>query len=153
MELKAFSVRQPWASLLVKGVKRFEVRTWKPSTGNLFLVHASSNKADGIRELREEDLFQEALKIAGMTNEKKWLKSAFVGALQFKKFWDTPPSDITEMDEYLCGNIYDVFLWESEKFWEFDRPIPCHGKLNIWTPPANLHNRLQMALDKAGVLS
>src|ERR1700722_19122392 len=45
------SLRQPWSSLLIRGLKRFETRSWKPSPRNLkiiqregLLIHASVSK-------------------------------------------------------------------------------------------------------------
>ena len=79
MTLRAFSVKQSWASLLIAGVKRYEVRTWSPKEPGLLLVHASSGKAQGIRELRTEPMFHTALERAGMKDEGSWPQSAFVG--------------------------------------------------------------------------
>lgn len=39
--MKALSIRQPWASLIVDGPKRIENRTWKTSRRGWILVHAS----------------------------------------------------------------------------------------------------------------
>lgn len=152
MDIRAFSVKQPWASLLVAGVKRFEVRTWAPRDPGLFLVHASSGKADGIRELRSESLFQEALRRAGLTDEKAWPQSAFVGLVDVTRVIapeDDLPDDISEMDEYLGGGD-DVFLWEVGRRWVFPSPVPCHGKLNLWRPPEALIPALNEQLLQAG---
>lgn len=46
-ELKALSVRQPWAWLIVNGHKNIENRSWKPSDkmiGQKIIIHASAKK-------------------------------------------------------------------------------------------------------------
>lgn len=46
-ELKALSVRQPWAWFIVNGHKDIENRTWKPSEkmiGQTIIIHASKKK-------------------------------------------------------------------------------------------------------------
>lgn len=39
--MKALSIRQPWASLIIDGPKRIENRTWKTTRRGWVLVHAS----------------------------------------------------------------------------------------------------------------
>jgi hypothetical protein len=47
VKLNAISVKQPWAALLVAGVKTVEVRTWPTHKRGRVLIHAA--KADDIR--------------------------------------------------------------------------------------------------------
>jgi hypothetical protein len=149
MDLRAFSVTQPWASLLIAGVKRFEVRSWQPRRLGPILVHASSGKASGMPSLRADPLFQQALRDAEMTDESLWPKSAFVGLVEIAEVIPRDakrPTDLTEMDEILCGTVHGYFLWRVGKRWPFIEPVPCHGKLNSWPPPASVHKRLNVAL-------
>lgn len=138
MILKAFSVRQPWAGLLVAGTKRFEVRSWKPRALGLHLVHASLGKAHHIRELRKEPQYPKALKLAGMEDESQWPSGAILGVVEITKVWapDSPPRKLTLMDQFLCGEIKGMYLWQVGNRWVFKDPIPCHGALNLWTPPS-----------------
>jgi len=39
--MKALSIRQPWAWLLLKGIKDIENRTWRTNHRGPFLIHAS----------------------------------------------------------------------------------------------------------------
>jgi len=50
--MKALSIRQPWAWLIVNGHKNIENRTWSTSYRGAFYVHASL-KLDGTKEDRE----------------------------------------------------------------------------------------------------
>jgi activating signal cointegrator 1 len=155
MGLFAFSVKQPWAGLLVAGVKRFEARTWPPKRQGLFLVHASSGKSPGMPELRAEPLFQRSLGEAGMTDERAWPESAFLGLVEIAAVIgpdDDLPEDLTEQDEFLCGNMDGMFLWRVGRRWPFSRPVPCHGKLNLWQPPAAVHAALDAELTAADAL-
>ena len=50
---KALSIMQPWAHLVVAGVKRIENRTWTTDYRGLVLIHASSTYArEARRDLR-----------------------------------------------------------------------------------------------------
>src|SRR5438552_3865539 len=102
-----FSVKQPWAGLLISGVKRFEVRSWYPKEPGWLLVHASSGKAPGLRELSEVPEFTKALKVAEMTDPKLWPTSAVIGAVRIAKVWlpDAPRPKLSKRDQVLCGNI------------------------------------------------
>lgn len=42
--MKTLSVRQPWASLLVSGLKDIENRTWAPNFKGRIMIHASLAK-------------------------------------------------------------------------------------------------------------
>ncbi|WP_311416532.1 ASCH domain-containing protein, partial [Hoylesella shahii] len=42
--MKILFVRQPWASLLVSGLKDIENRTWAPNFKGRILIHASSTR-------------------------------------------------------------------------------------------------------------
>ncbi len=42
--MKALTIQQPWASLIIIGVKRFEYRSWKTSYRGPLLIHAGKHK-------------------------------------------------------------------------------------------------------------
>ena len=54
--MKTLSVRQPWASLLVSGLKDIENRTWAPNFKGGILIHASSAK--GPKRFAEMNVFE-----------------------------------------------------------------------------------------------
>ena len=45
-KLKAISIRQPWAWLIVNGYKDIENRTWQTKVHGQVLIHAGQSKAD-----------------------------------------------------------------------------------------------------------
>jgi hypothetical protein len=153
MELRALSVKQPWAGLLMAGVKRFECRTWQPKQPGPFLLHVSSGKAAGMPELRAEPLFQRALRKAGMADEGAWPQSSFLGLVEIAGIIapdDDLPKKMTELDEFLSGGGDGAFLWQIGRRWVFPRPIPCHGKLGLWRPPEALRKALDEQLAASG---
>jgi hypothetical protein len=44
--MKALAIRQPWAWLIIKGIKDVENRTWSTNFRRQFLVHASQTMAE-----------------------------------------------------------------------------------------------------------
>jgi hypothetical protein len=52
--MKALSVRQPWAWLIVQGFKEVENRTWQTSLRGAVLIHAGMQiDREGYEEMRE----------------------------------------------------------------------------------------------------
>jgi len=138
--MKCLSVRQPWASLLVSGIKDVENRTWETKYRGKLLIHASSKK------YYSEDVF--ALPY-------EWRNALFngvtTGAFPFQD--KTPYSAIigyvTLVD---CVEGYDS-IWSQEGFnwvmkdaYIFDKPIlGVKGKLNVFDVPEIDENNLPPA--------
>lgn len=55
--VKALSIRQPWASLIVLGIKDIENRTWATRQRGTILVHASK----GMTRMEHEDAIEFAI--------------------------------------------------------------------------------------------
>lgn len=51
-QLPALSVRQPYAWLIVQGIKTLENRSWRTHYRGPLLIHASSNRVDLTEEVR-----------------------------------------------------------------------------------------------------
>ncbi|KAF5197810.1 Activating signal cointegrator [Thalictrum thalictroides] len=63
-------MHQPWASLLVHGIKRIEGRSWPaPLTGRLW-IHAASKVPDSATIKAMEDFYREIYAVNGITNLK-----------------------------------------------------------------------------------
>jgi hypothetical protein len=148
------SVRQPWAGLLVSGVKRFEVRSWAPALApGWVLIHASSGRAVGLGELYEYRAFNKALRLAGMEDQGGWVQRAVIGAVKFAAFLDTwkveqQPKHLSEIDRMMIGEAPDRFLWKVVEAKTFRKPIQCHGKLNLWKPTDALSRKLDQAIKR-----
>lgn len=57
--MKALSIRQPWASLIVLGIKDIENRTWATRERGTILVHASK----GMTRAEHEDAIEFAVEV------------------------------------------------------------------------------------------
>lgn len=152
MDLRVLSVKQPWASLLLSGVKKYECRGWGPRRPGVMLLHASSGKSPGMPELREDRLYQRAVREAGMEDESCWPASAIIGAVEVVRVWKPERlPKLSAMDEFLVGELEDSYLWEVARRWPFATPIPCHGKLNLWRPGSELRSAIDARLGKVAV--
>jgi hypothetical protein len=132
--MKALSIRQPWAWLVVNGIKTVENRTWSTDFRGRVLVHAGQKfalSADEYERLRddlnqglEED--QETIRLPERPEDFQF--GGIVGSVEIV-------GCVTE-----CDDEYDA-LWHIDGHYAFllNNPEvlpfkPCKGKLNFFTP-------------------
>ncbi|XVF42286.1 hypothetical protein PTKIN_Ptkin01aG0348900 [Pterospermum kingtungense] len=62
------TLHQPWASLLVHGIKRIEGRSWSPSIRGRLWIHAASRVPDEATIKAMEEFYKEIYAVNGITN-------------------------------------------------------------------------------------
>ncbi|MGA8725379.1 MAG: ASCH domain-containing protein [Acidimicrobiales bacterium] len=112
MSRRVLTVRQPWASLIVAGIKPVENRTWPTRHRGRLLIHA------GLEIDRE-----------GM-------------ALHEHRFGDEPPLGVIlgeiEVLDCVRGSRSrwadpDQWNWVLANPIEWRQPVPARGRLGLWT--------------------
>jgi hypothetical protein len=141
--MKALSLRQPWAALVVTGKKSIEIRTWKPRKLRLpqsILVHASKKVDDEMLDafgmpvdLPKGAILGEVLmtEVVQYNTRDEWLDD-------LKKHCDGP-------DGFRQG-LYGFVL---ERPTEYVEPIPCKGRLSFF----DVDPRALECRDKGGTQS
>lgn len=132
--MKALSIRQPWAWLIVNGIKTVENRTWQTEYRGRFLVHASRQFALSENEYKE---FRDIIN-KGLEEDRRDLRMpATLGDL--KTGGIVGSVDLVDCVTK-CTDEYDQ-LWHEEGHFAFllDNPKvmsfkPCKGKLHFFTP-------------------
>ena len=147
--MKTITVKQPWASLIVEGVKDIENRTWKTNFRGRVLIHAGATpcgnlKADScFSHILTNEQYSRLLRI-GLerfgTNEKAdicWLNlyphGAIIGSVEIVDCVINHPSiwsEKTPLDKQLENKC--IWNWVFANPIMFDNPIPCKGKLSFW---------------------
>ncbi len=122
--MKALSLKQPFAELVVSGKKTIELRKWKTNFRGKFLIHAS----------KVPD--KKAMKKFGF---KLLPLGAIVGKsnlISIKKY-ESEKGFLKDKNKHLAdsswGN-YGFILKDSKRI----KPIPAKGKLNFWESEFNL---------------
>lgn len=157
--MKALSIKQPWASLIVHGIKDIENRTWKTNFRGRIYVHASKinfKDFDVLMSLpdRQRKVFNDFIK----TNKfNSAIGSAIIGevdivdcVINHESIWAEkllPYPDINDYRNDEGGNIElfkeNVRLFKEQKLiynWVlanpvlYEKPIPAKGKLSLWEP-------------------
>ena len=142
--MRVLSIKQPWATLIVRGVKRFEARTWQTPHRGQIALHASSGTAPYVFDEADGDDVLGTIFCNQGWGESADLKAlprtSVVGTVDIvtivpaKKIWDT----LTPEDKVLVGSFEeppdDLYLWELANPREIP-PVQINGKLNLWTLP------------------
>ena len=122
--MKAISIKQPWASLIVHGIKDVENRTWKcpqKYIGQRVLIHASMS-AVGTYSIPKR-LFINS-KACAILESKNLPKGAIVGSVVIEDCVQNHPSVWADK---CCWN------WVLKDAIVFDKPIDgVKGKLSFW---------------------
>ena len=123
---KALSFKQPWAWLMCKGFKDIENRNWRTQFTGRIHVHASKSHSDMTKEIL-------AFMLRNLTNEQA---SEFMLAYNQLDFGAL----IGELNITGCVNAH-LSPWFFGKYGFtvsepilYDKPIPCKGQLNFFTP-------------------
>ena len=139
--MKTLSVRQPWASLLVSGLKDIENRTWAPNYKGRILIHASSTKVP--KNFADRTIFNvnneiENEQMFGNFPEFEDLEySAIIGYVTVNGDCDHSTSVWAEPVEH---------QWHIEDAYIFDEPIRgIKGKLHLFETPEIDENNLPPA--------
>jgi len=120
-KMKALSLKQPWAELVVSGKKTIELRKWNTHFRGEFLVHASlSPRKSGMERFGFTELPLGCIVgKATLVDVKKYaskeeLAADFDKHCAPKEFWD--------------GTIYGFLLKGAQRI----DPVPLKGKLNFF---------------------
>ena len=140
--MRAITIKQPWASLIVEGIKDIENRTWpcpKKYIGKRVLIHASQ------KPLRPVKLFnsmqKDVIKRAGLWETCVFPEcGSIIGSVEIvdcvinhPSIWaektDEPLEYYTGEEEFSC---YPTYNWVLTNPIKFPKPIPAKGKLGFW---------------------
>ncbi|GAA4743005.1 ASCH domain-containing protein [Flavisolibacter ginsenosidimutans] len=132
-EAKALSLLQPWASLVVTGIKKIETRSWQTAYRGTLFVHASLGKKGKV--LVNEPPFSKYIPdfdalpfgaVIGQVNldeivpvEKLFYSDAMLNTLTLEE---------KAFGDYTKGR----YAWLLSEPVMFDKPIPMKGGLGLW---------------------
>lgn len=143
MIYRVLSVQQPWATLIIRGHKDVENRTWKTPYRGRIAIHASSKFDYSFFDFEDDPdeplgVYCQAVRdYFGILPGKKKItrntdkQCAILGTV---KLDDCIVADETspEVDSPWC--FYCGYAWMLSKPEEFKKPIAgVNGKLNLWT--------------------
>lgn len=122
--MKALTIKEPWATLIIDGYKEYEFRSWKTKYRGKILIHA------------------------GLTLEKDAEKRFATYNLNYSKgeiIGEAILTDCILVDEkfseqliqknslvYARSNHVETYAWKLENVKKYNEKIFCKGSLGLW---------------------
>lgn len=144
--MKAITIKQPWASLIVHDIKDIENRTWacpKKYIGQRVLIHASKSKDKREKPLLTEEQYKLAGGVSGYGTHIFGNRGAIIGSVEItdcvvnhSSIWAEKTENYTVgMNPKLHENITGkkvIYNWVLANPVLFEKPIPAKGRLSFW---------------------
>lgn len=121
--MKVLSIKEPWASLIVNGYKKYEFRSWKTNYRGKILIHAGmSIEKDMLGNIKDYNIEINKGAIIG--------EADLVDCILVNEEFD---KELRNIDEIVYGNNHlNNYAWKLENIKKYDKPIPIKGKLGLW---------------------
>ena len=123
--MKVITIKQPWATLIVEGYKRFEFRSWKTNYRGDILIHAGKGIDKEAMERLKKYLPDEIPigKIIG----KATLTDCIPMSKDFADMLSKENNDI-----YTTHSFSRNYGFKLENVEKLDNPIEIRGQLGLW---------------------
>lgn len=144
--MKALSLTQPWASLVVAGEKRWETRSWSTAYRGHLAIHASKGFPRSARGLCVDEPFAEALRRMGygglalLSPQEVLPVGAILGTVILEDVITTEAAlaryviegtPEESFGDYSAGR----YAWKFREPLRLEEPIPAKGALSLWEAP------------------
>ena len=122
--MKALTIKQPWAQLIIEGYKKYEFRSWKTKYRGKILIHAGMTlEKDMVSRFKDYNL--------------SYTKGAIIGEatledciLVDEKFNE----ELRSIDPIVYGrsNHVETYAWKLTNIIKYEKPIEIKGQLGLW---------------------
>ena len=122
--MKALTIKQPWAQLIIDGYKKYEFRSWKTKYRGKILIHAGmSLERDMVSRFKEYNLEY----VMGAIIGEVTLEDCILVDEKFNK-------ELREIDPIVYGrsNHIETYAWKLSNVIKYEEPILIKGKLGLW---------------------
>jgi hypothetical protein len=148
MEYRAISLHQPWASLVVLGIKKYETRSWSTKFRGRLLICSA-------RKFWKEETTKLYPSIPSLATHDFPLGRVLcvVDLANCLKMESYPPrkeniilEDVPELEQ-LCGDWQTGrYAWELANLMPLPEPIPIKGKQGLWIPESSTITEVEKQL-------
>jgi hypothetical protein len=127
MVSKVLTVKNPWATFIIKGIKDVENRLWKTSYRGRLLIHSSAKSEMSV--IFTKEIVRELGKHPYLPlSVGDYINGCIIGCVDLTDCVVGYPSIWAEKSDEIT-----IYNWVLENPVEFEKPIPCKGKLGLWT--------------------
>lgn len=168
--MKALSLTEPWASLVVTGEKKIETRSWKTQYRGLIAIQAAKGFPAWAKEAVGVSFFN-VLEKHGIFSPQDFTLGAIIGVAEIKACLSTDRAylnfsagNIEIENGIVTKNDFSVvnyqkpspgtpenmfgdyspnrFMWFLENAKRLKTPIPCRGALSLWDVPFEIEKEI-----------
>jgi hypothetical protein len=151
--MKALTVRQPWATLIVAGFKQIETRTRDTKHRGTLAIHAGLAMPCKLGEIVhygpdfwvERDRSGLLLRSTRMAWPYRLPLGAIVGSadLIYTRSTNSIECKPDDINRALGDFAPDRFAWYMTSANRLSRPISCNGALGLWNVPDHIAAQLE----------
>ena len=121
--MKVITLKQPWATLVAEGIKKYEFRSWKTNHRGKLLIHAGI----GV----DKEAMQKVKKLGLKFPSRKII--ACVDLTDCLLLDEELNNKIINEKNIAYGNkIRDGYAWKIDNVIKIDSDINVNGKLGLW---------------------
>src|SRR6516165_7564814 len=130
--MKCISLMQPWATLVVCGLKQYETRRWSTAHRGLLAIHASKKFNFDVQVLCEQEPFKSLLAMAGYPDRNLLPRGALLGTVELVDCTPTnllnPSTEERALGDFRPGR----YAWKLADPQQLERPMAMAGRLGIY---------------------
>ena len=122
--MKVLTIKEPWASLIINGYKKYEFRSWKTKYRGKILIHAGAKiEKDMLLRFSIYNLDYNCGYIIGEATISDCI-------LVDKEFNEKLLNENKTV--YGRSNHIEKYAWKLDNIVKYDKPIQVKGKLGLW---------------------
>lgn len=134
--MKALSVSQPWATAIASGLKKIETRSWAPAYRGRLVIHASARNTFYFDRQAYEVIYN-LMPSANFEHGAIVAVATLFACVRTEEIRD----GISERERLLGDYSDGRWAWLLHHVLWVD-PVPCKGKLGLWTLPEDVEAAL-----------
>lgn len=130
------SLKQPWAQLVVLGLKTFETRSWRARYKGRLAIQASKTVEAFSKQLLDHEPFRSALAAHGFDAWEKLPRQAILGTVELVDYCEAEQllheHKVSDADRAFGDFRPGRWGWLLRNPRRLPVPIPCRGKLSLF---------------------
>lgn len=150
--MKAISLHQPYATLIMLGYKHYETRSWKTSHRGPLAIHAAKHKSEAYRQLCATDPEISAILAKHNLTYDTLPLGAVLGTCQVGEMYQNEQMTELSLTELACGDYEPGrYAWTLYDVQALVKPLTCRGFQQLWSIAPEMRCKLltREALAKA----
>ena len=122
--MKVLTIKEPWATLIIEGYKKYEFSSWKTKYRGKILIHAGmSIEKDMLERFKEYNLDYSKGAIIG--------EAEIVDCILVDEEFNEKLRKINKT-VYGKSNHVETYAWKLENVIKYEKPIYIKGQLGLW---------------------